>query len=200
MRYEMSGKWWPERLPISDDAGTARFEVRNVSRLATMLSLSVAGGEEVATIKRRRRGGFRVVVRGQEAGLVKRRADRYDIQRANWPPAGGGRPLAGGGRASAGGRRPLAAVGSVRDGKYSITRDGLVLATVSRQGTADVRPVQTITVDVGDGDAVALLAVILALEALRYERAGSQFNPGGLREHAEYWVTQLLNPVNWLGG
>lgn len=81
MRYAMSGSWWPERLTISDDAGAARFEVCNSPGFATMLSLSAAGGEEIATIRRRRGGRFQVIVGGREAGLVRRRgADRYDIR------------------------------------------------------------------------------------------------------------------------
>ena len=167
MRYAMSGNWWPERLTISD-AGTPRFEVRNSPGFATMLSLSVADGDEIAAVRRRRGGRFQVIVRGKEAGLVRRRADRYDIQNTLWS---------------------LAAAGSVTDGQYSITRDGLALATVSRQITDDVRPMQTITVDIGDGDAVTLLATVLAVEAVRYEHGGSHFNPRALLD--------LLNPFNW---
>lgn len=174
MRYAMSGNWWPERLTISDDAGTPRFEVGNSPGFATMLSLSVAAGEQVATLRRRRGGRFQVIVRGQEAGLVRRRgADGYDIQGTLWS---------------------LAAVGSVTDGRYSISRDGLALATVSRQITDDVRPLQTISVDIGDGDDVTLLATVLAVEAVRYEHAGTQFNPRALLDLARH----LLNPLNWL--
>ena len=148
MRCVMSGKWWPERLTISDDAGTARFEVRNSPGFATMLSLSVAGGEEIATIRRRRGGRFQVIVRGKEAGMVRRRgAHRYNIQSTLWP---------------------LAAGGSVPDGRYSLTCDGLGQATVSRHVVDDVGQTQRIFVDVGDGDAVALLAMVLAVEAERY--------------------------------
>jgi hypothetical protein len=71
---------------------------------ATMLSLSVAGGEEIATIRRRRGGRFQVIVHGKETGLVRRRgADRYDIESALCS---------------------LAAEGSVTAGRYSITCDG----------------------------------------------------------------------------
>ena len=96
VRYAMSGSWWPERLIISDDAGTAWFEVRNSPGFATMLSLRVAGGEEIATIRRRRGGRFQVIVRGREAGLVRRRgADRYDIHSTLWPLAPAGSVTAG---------------------------------------------------------------------------------------------------------
>src|SRR5215471_2179627 len=109
----MSSSWWPERLTICDDAGTARFEVRNCPGFATMLSLSAAGGEEIAAIRRRWGGRFQVIVRGKEAGLVRRRgADPYYIHSA---------------------LGPLAAARSVTDGRYSITCDGLAQATVSRQ-------------------------------------------------------------------
>lgn len=169
VRYAMSGTWWPERLTISDDAGTARFEVRDHPGFATMLSLSVAGGEEVATIRRRRGGRFQVIVRGEEAGLVRRRgADRYDIGSARWP---------------------LAAAGSVPDGRYAITRDGLAQAAVSREIADPVRQAQRINVDIGGGDAVALLAMVLAVEAVRYEHGGTHFNPRALLD--------LLNPLNW---
>ena len=181
MRYAMSGKWWPERLTISDDAGTARFEVRNSPGFATMLSLSVAGGEEIATIRRRRGGGFQVIVRGKDAGLVRRRgADRYDIQSTLWP---------------------LAAGGNVPDGRYSITSGGLAQATVSRKTADDVRQTQRISVDVGDGDAVALLAMVLAVEAVRYEHGGTHFNPRALPrallEDVFRALLSALNPLNW---
>src|SRR5258708_20014740 len=92
----MSSKWWPERLAISDDAGRARFEVRNSPGFGARLALSVTGGEEIAAIRRRRGGRFQVIVRGQEAGLVRQRAaDRYDIQSAPAPL-----PLAGMSRAA----------------------------------------------------------------------------------------------------
>src|SRR5260370_562833 len=92
----MSSNWWPERFTISEDAGTARFEVRNSPGFATRLSLSVPGGEEIAAIRRRRGGRFQVIVRGQEAGLVRQRAaDRYDIQSAPGPLAVAG-DVAGG--------------------------------------------------------------------------------------------------------
>src|SRR5258708_30291561 len=92
----MSSNWWPERLTISDAGGTARFEVRNSPGFGTRLSLSVPGGEEIAAIRRRRGGRFQVIVRGQEAGLVRQRAaDRYDIQSAPGPLAVAG-DVAGG--------------------------------------------------------------------------------------------------------
>src|SRR5260221_14756918 len=103
----MSSNWWPERFTISDDAGTARFEVRNSPGFATRLSLSVPGGEELAAIRRRRGGRFQGIVRGQEAGLVRQRAaDRYDIQSAPGPLAvagGGGGGRGGGCRGGRGG-------------------------------------------------------------------------------------------------
>ena len=176
MRYEMSGSWWPERLTISDDAGTARFEVRNRPGFAVRLSLSAAGGEEVAAIRRRRGGRFQVIAGGREAGLVRRRGDRYDIRSALWP---------------------LAAAGSVPDGRYSITCDGLAQATVSRQLADDVRQTVRISVDVAVGDAVALLATVLALEAVRYEHDGAVFNPRALLEDLPHALLHALNPFNW---
>src|SRR5258708_6931206 len=90
----MSSNWWPERFTISDDAGTARFEVRNSPGFATRLSLRVPGGEELAAIRRRRGGRFQVIARGQEAGLGRQRAaGRPDTQSAPGPlavPGGGG--------------------------------------------------------------------------------------------------------------
>lgn len=178
MRYAMSGHWWPERLTISDDAGTARFEVRNKPGFATMLSLSVAGGEEIAIIRRRRGGSFQVIVCGKEGGMVRRRgADRYNIQSTLWP---------------------LAAGGSVPDGRYSLTCDGLAQATVSRQIADHVRQTHRISVDVGDGDAVALLAMVLAVEAVRYEHGGTHFHPRALLEDLPRALLYALNPLNWL--
>lgn len=170
MRYAMSSKWWPERFTISDDAGRARFEVRNNPGFATKLSLSVTGGEEIATIRRRRGGRFQVIVRGKEAGLVRQRAaDRYDIHSA---------------------LGPLAVAGNVTDGQYAMTSDGTVKATVSRQPADHVRRAQSISVDVSDEDDTAvLLATTLAIEAVQYERGEAHFNPRALLE--------LLNPFNW---
>ncbi|MDR0342604.1 MAG: hypothetical protein LBI49_05695 [Nocardiopsaceae bacterium] len=161
-------------MTVSDDAGTPRFEVRNNPGFATMLSLSVAGGEQVATLRRRRGGRFQVLVGGKQAGLVRRRgADGYDIKGALWS---------------------LAAAGSVPDGRYSITCNGLPMARVSRQITDDVRPMQTISVDIVDGDPETLLATVLAIEAMRYEHAGTGFNPRALLE----LLGHVLNPLNWL--
>src|SRR5258708_36098623 len=101
----MSSKWWPERFTISDDAGTARFEVRNSPGFATSLSLSVTGGEEIATIRRQRGGRFQVIVCGKETGRVRQRAaDRYEIQSAPGPLAVAG-DVAGARAASAQGRQ-----------------------------------------------------------------------------------------------
>ena len=168
MRFAMASTWWPQRFTISDDAGRARFEVRNSPGFGVKLSLGVAGGEEIAEIRRRRGGRFQVIVRGAEAGLVRRRAaDRYDIHSA---------------------LGPLATAGSVADGQYAITSGGTVKAAVSRQL---VRGTQSIGVDIGDEDDTAvLLATMLAIEAVRHERAESYFSPRALLE--------LLNPLNWL--
>ena len=167
----MSSNWWPERFTISDDAGTARFEVRNSPGFATRLSLSVPGGEEIAAIRRRRGGRFQVIVRGQEAGLVRQRAaDRYDIQSAPGP---------------------LAVAGDVAGGRYAITSGGLVKAKVSRPLPGSVRQAPSISVDISDEDDTAvLLATMLAIEAVRYERGETHFSPRALLD--------LLNPLNWL--
>ena len=179
MRYAMSGSWWPERLTISDDAGTAWFEVRNRPGFATMLSLSAAGGEEVASIRRRRGGRFQVIAGGREAGLVRRLSDRYDIHSTLWPLAAA-RECAG---------RPV--FDNVRRPEQ---------ATVSRQIADDVRHTVRISVDVAAGDAVALLATVLAVEAVRYEHDGAQFNPRALLEDLPHALLYALNPVNWWQG
>src|SRR5258708_38705902 len=112
--------------------------------------------------------------RQQGAGLVRRQgADRYDIQSTLWP---------------------LAAAGSVPDGRYSITCEGLAQATVSRQIADDVRQTQRISVDVGGGDAVALLATVLAVEAVRYEHDGTPFPPPALLENPPPALPFMLNP------
>jgi hypothetical protein len=180
LRYVMSGSWWPERLTISDDAGTARFEVRNSPGFTTMMSLSTAGGEEVAAIRRRRGGRFQVITSGRQAEMVRRRGvDRYDIH---------------------GTLGPLDAAGSVPDGRYSITCDGLAQATVSRQIADDSRQTVTISVDVVAGDVVAFLATVLAVEAVRYEHDGTQFNPRALLEDLPRALLYALNPFNWWQG
>jgi hypothetical protein len=166
-------------LTICDDAGTPRFEVRNRPGFGAMLSVRVAGGEEIAAIERRRGGRFQVIVGGKDAGLIRRRADHYEILGTPWS---------------------LAAATSVRDSRYSITGDGVALATVSRQITDGVRPLQTITVDIGAGDAVTLLATVLAVETVLYEHAGALFNPRALLDLPGQLLPVLLNPLNWFGG
>ena len=77
------------------------------------------------------------------------------------------------------------------DGQYAITSDGTMKATVSRQVADHVRRVQSISVDIGhDDDAALLLATMLAIEAVRYERGGARFSPRALLD--------LLNPLKWL--
>lgn len=172
MRYVMSGKWWPERFTVCDESGRARFDVRNCPGFATKLSVSVPGGEQAAEIRRRRGGRFQVIARGKEAGLVRQRAaGRYDIQ---------------------GAPGPLAVAGNVADGQYAVTSGGAVKATVSRQ-LADVAPgAQSIGVDICDEeDAVVLLAMVLAIEAVCYERGETRFHPRALLD--------LVNPLHWLG-
>src|SRR5258708_4774663 len=168
----MSSKWWPERFTISDDAGTARFEVRNSPGFATSLSLSVTGGEEIATIRRQRGGRFQVIVCGKETGRVRQRAaDRYEIQSAPGP---------------------LAVAGDVAGGRYAITSGGLVKAKVSRPLPGSVRRAPSISVDISDEDDTAvLLATMLAIEAVRYERAEPHVNPPA--------PLDLLHPFYWLG-
>jgi hypothetical protein len=153
----MCSKWWPERFTISDDAGRARFEVRNIPGFTTQLSLSVIGREEIAVIRRRRGRRFQVTVRGREAGMVRQRAaGRYDIQSALVPPA---------------------VAGDVADGRASL----LMMCGKAR----------TISVHIGDGDdAAGPLAIVLAIDAVQYERDGAYFNPWAL--------LGLLNPFNWL--
>jgi hypothetical protein len=79
----------------------------------------------------------------------------------------------------------------VADGQYAITSDGIVKATVSRQVADHVRRAQSISVDNSDEDDTAvLLAMMLAIEAVQYERGGARFSPRALLD--------LLNPLNWL--
>jgi uncharacterized protein YxjI len=171
MRYAMSSTWWPERFMVSDDAGRARFEVRNSPGFVTRLSLNVAGGEEAAELRRRRGGRFQVIVGGEEAGQVRRRAaDRYDIQ---------------------GAPGPLAVAGNVADGQYAIVSGGSVKAAVSRRLADVVRGALSIGVDISDEeDTAVLLATTLAIEAVCYERGETGFHPRALLD--------LLNPLHWL--
>jgi hypothetical protein len=79
----------------------------------------------------------------------------------------------------------------VADGQYAITNDGTMKATVSRQLADPVPRAQSISVDISDeDDAGILLAMMLAIEAVQYERGGARFNPRALLD--------LLNPLNWL--
>ena len=64
-------------------------------------------------------------------------------------------------------------------------------AKVSRQLADLARLTQTISVDISDeDDAAVVIATVLAIEAVQFERGGTQFNPRALLD--------LLNPLNWL--
>jgi hypothetical protein len=79
----------------------------------------------------------------------------------------------------------------VADGQYEITGGGAVKATVSRQLADHGGRAQSISVDISDeGGTAVLVATMLAIEAVRYERGEAQTNPRAL--------LSLLNPFNWL--
>ena len=64
-------------------------------------------------------------------------------------------------------------------------------AKVSRPLPGSVRQAPSISVDISDEDDTAvLLATMLAIEAVRYERGETHFSPRALLD--------LLNPLNWL--
>lgn len=156
MRYSVAGKWHDERFTIEDDAGTQQFEVRRIYGLdGNSLSLRGPGSEELAAIRPRHSPtGFEITAGSDQPITVHHRGwfgKRYSID----TPAG----------------EMSARVGDFSFKSYELMSFGTARATVSRPFVRQ----QRVTIDVADGeDTVSMIAVALAIEALRYDRRDTQ--------------------------
>lgn len=149
-QYLISRRWsLTSRFAITDEMGTPQFEVQGKFALARKLSVCDTVGSEVAVITLH---GLRlrcsILAQGQETtvrprGILGR---NFDID----SPAG-----------------PMEAHGNFSGRQYFITRNGVPAASVTQLRTLR----EQFAVEVFNGqDAVLMLAVVLAIEAIREAR------------------------------
>jgi uncharacterized protein YxjI len=152
MRYTTASKWSKEKFTIDDDEGKPQFEVVRVYGLdGNSLSLRDLGDNELAVIcPRTGPTRFEVIAEGQPSITVRHKGwfgKRYCID----IPAG----------------EMTATVGDFSRKSYEILSSGTVKANVTREFIRQ----QNLTIDLPDkGDAVSLVAVVLAIETLRDDR------------------------------
>lgn len=168
MRYIIDSKWsLAEHFVITDESGTARFEVRG-NLVSSRLSLSDQSGRERALIKKHLMStSHEIQVDGEYAADIRHQGifgERYEIS-------------------SRFGQ--LVAKGSFGGWDYQISGDGRPVATVSRVPAFH----EKFVVDIADGTSdVFVLAVVLAIDAIHDERrqagraagGGGMFGAGGL--------------------
>ena len=150
LRYLISRRWAnASRFAITDDTGTAQFEVKGRFALTRKLSVCDTGGAEVAVILRRGLGmGYQILADGRETTVRPRGflGRRFEID----SPAGF-----------------MEARGNFSGRQYAITHGGMPAAAVTQLRTLR----EQFAVDVADGqDAVLVLAVVLAIETIRDNR------------------------------
>jgi uncharacterized protein YxjI len=149
MQYVMASKWsLMERFEITDGSGTPQFEARG--HFGSKITLHDYSGREVAEIRKHMMSDKHdIYVGGQYAAEVKHAGffgDHYDIQS---------------------GYGVLTARGHFNGGDYTLSRDGAPVAAMRRQFSLR----EKFGIEVADNEnAVFLLAVILAIEAIHEER------------------------------
>jgi uncharacterized protein YxjI len=152
MRYTTASKWSKERFTIDDDEGKPQFEVVRIYGLdGNSLSLRDLDDNELAAIRPRTGPTrFEVIREGNQSITVRHKGwfgKIYCIDTA----AG----------------EMTATVGDFSRKSYEILSSGTVKTNVTRE----VIRQQNLTIDVSDdGDAVSLVAVVLAVETLRDDR------------------------------
>ena len=151
MRYVMSNKWsLTEHFVITDGAGNPCFDVRGNLGLTQRLSFCDQAGEEIAEIRKHlMTTAHDILIGGQPVAEVRHTGffgERYDID-------------------SSFGQ--FTAKGSFTGWDYSISHNGQLVATISRELAFRERFV----VETADGmNDVFLLAVVLAIDAIHDER------------------------------
>ncbi len=152
--YLIARKWaLTSRFAITDEMGTPRFEVQGKSVFSGKLVMFDMMGSEVAVISRRGLGTrYQIETSGPGRGqpsTVRPRGffgKRFEIE----SPAG-----------------LLEAQGNFSGRQYSITRGGMPVAGVTQLRTFR----EQFSAEVTDGeDTVFMLAVVLAIEAIRADR------------------------------
>lgn len=151
MRYLMANKWsLLEHFMIDDDSGNPRFDVRGNLGLTQRLTLRDQAGQELAEIKKHLlTTTHEILVGGRTAAEVRHEGffgEHYDID-------------------SSYGR--LRAKGNFTGWQYEISRDGQLVATVSRQLALR----EKFRIEIADGqDDAFILAVVIAIDAIHDER------------------------------
>ena len=117
MRYVMSSKWsLIEHFEITDDSGSPRFDVRGNLGFSQRLTIRDQSGRELAEIKKHLMGtGHDILVGGRRVAEVRHEGffgERYEID-------------------SSLGR--LTAKGNFTGWDYSISEQGRLIATISRE-------------------------------------------------------------------
>jgi uncharacterized protein YxjI len=147
----LSNKWsFTEHFVITDDAGNERFDVRGNLGFTQRLSFCDPAGNELAEIRKHLMStAHDILLGGTQVAEVRHTGffgERYDID-------------------STFGR--FTAKGSFTGWDYSISLDGRLVATVSRQLAFR----EKFVVDTADGvNDVFLLAIVLAIDAIHDER------------------------------
>jgi uncharacterized protein YxjI len=151
MRYVLSSKWsLTKHFVITDQGGSPIFDVHGNLGLRHRLSLCDQSGRVLAEISKHLLGTrYYIVMGGQSVAEVWHKGifgQQYEID-------------------SSFGR--LTAKGSFAGWNYSISQDGRLIATISRELALRER----FSVDIADGaDDVFILAVMLAIDAIYEER------------------------------
>jgi uncharacterized protein YxjI len=153
--YLISRKWArASRFAITDETGLPQFEVQGRSVFSRKLSICDIAGAEVAVISHRGWGmRYQILTGGQEITVSPRGlfGKRFEIN----SPSG-----------------LLEALGNFSGRQFSITRNGMPAAGVTQLRTFR----EQFAVEVSDGeDALLMLAVVLAIEAIRddYKRSSA---------------------------
>jgi len=152
MRYTLASIFSKDQFTIDGDGGSPLFEVRRIHGLdGNSLSLRDLEGKELASIRPRTGPTrFEVTVGSQQPITVRHKGwfgKRYCID------------------TSAG--EMTATVGDFSRKSYEILSSGTVKAIVTREFICQ----QNLTIDApAEGDAVSLVAVVLAIETLRDDR------------------------------
>ncbi len=159
MHYVMSSRWsLMERFEITDTAGIPQFEARG--HLGSQITLHDPSGREVADIRKHVfTDTHEVYIAGQRAAEVRHGAfvgDHYNIETSYGQ---------------------LTDRGHFDGGDYTLSRGGAPVAQMMRKLSGR----EEFVIDIADGEnAVLLLALMLAIEAVHDERRARDRGGSGL--------------------
>ena len=158
MRYVLSNKWsLTEHFAITDESGSPCFDVRGNLGFTQRLSFRDTAGHEVGEISKHLMStAHDILIGGERVAEVRHTGffgEHYDINSAFGL---------------------FTAKGSFTGWQYSITLDGQIVATISRELAFREKFLVDIAAGMND---VFLLAVVLAIDAIHDERR--ERNRGG---------------------